>query len=390
MQPEDAGKRRHAIAIKAETSFSLKDQLFNPATLARLAEGIAGAYPAFNRAGFEGAVNERLGELELKARIAWIVTTLSDYLPEDFDEAFDILKAALPAPLDATKGDGDFGVFIWIVPGEYVAKHGCVDEGLATSLAFLREATKRFSSEGAVRPFLRAYPEPTMAFMHDCAGDANYHVRRFASEGIRPFLPWAERVVLPVADLISVLDRLHGDTTRYVTRSVANTLNDLSKIDAECVIRTLERWRRDKKQTPKELAWMTRHALRTLLNRGDARVLTLLGYAVKPAVEVRHIRADQRVIVGEAFEWQCDIVSHADQNLLVFLVIHYRKGNDSLTPKVFRVKDVVATAGETIPIRKRQSFQPITTRTLYPGAHRADLVVNGNVSATRDFDLVES
>lgn len=377
------------IAIKAAPSFSLKDQLFNTATVAVLADGIADAYPGFNRSGFVEAVNSRLEKLELKARIAWIVSVLSDYLPADFGESLDILERALPPPLDPEKEDGDFGEFIWVVPGEYVAKHGCVDARLVSALAFLRESTKRFSAENAIRPFLLAYPEQTTAFIHTCAGDENYHVRRLASEGIRPFLPWAPRVVLPDADIIAVLDRLYSDKTRYVTRSVANTLNDLSKIDADCVIQTLARWRREKRQDPEELDWMIRHSLRTLLNRTDARVLALLGYAPSPAVEVRRVAVTDRVVVGRDFEWNCDILCRADEKLLVFLVIHYRKANGSLAPKVFRVKDMTASAGTTICIRKRLSFRPITTRTLHPGAHRAELLINGVSSATRDFELFE-
>lgn len=368
----------------------MKDQLFNENTVAQLADGLERACSTFNRSGFEGAVNKGLEARELKKRIEWIVLMLADYLPADFAETLDILERALPEPLDPTKGDGDFGTFIWVVPGEYVAKHGCTDEHFAASLAFLRSSTKRFSAEGAIRPFLRAYPEQTMAFMHGCAGDGNYHVRRFASEGIRPFLPWAARVVLPIADIMAILDRLYGDPTRYVTRSVANTLNDLSKIDEVSVIQALKRWPREKKQVPKELAWMTRHVLRTLLNRTDTRVLNLLGYTTEPAVEIRNLRTDARVVVGDTFEWRCDIVSHADQRLFIFLIIHYRKANHTLAPKVFRVKDTVASVGETIRIAKRLSFRPITTRTLYPGAHRAELVINGNLLENHPFDLVES
>ena len=97
----------------------------------------------------------------------------------------------MPEPLDPTRTDGDFGEFIWVVPGEYVARYGCAREHLDVALAFLRESTQRFSAENAIRPFLAAFPDETLAFVRACSGDANYHVRRLASEGTRPFLPWA-------------------------------------------------------------------------------------------------------------------------------------------------------------------------------------------------------
>lgn len=70
----------------------------------------------------------------------------------------------------------------------------------------------------------------------------NYHVRRLASEGIRPFLPWAERANVEPDETFEVMEMLKHDSTRYVTRTVANTLNDLSKIDLDKVVATLDRY----------------------------------------------------------------------------------------------------------------------------------------------------
>ena len=98
--------------------------------------------------------------------------------------------------------------------------------------------------------------------------------------------------MLPTDEIIGVLDVLHADPTRYVTRSVCNTLNDISKSDP------------------------------------------------RP------------------------------------------KANGSLRPKVFAVKDVAVEDGQTVSVRKRQPFKPITTRVLYPGRHEAELVVNGAVLAS--------
>ena len=44
--------------------------------------------------------------------------------------------------------------------------------------------------------------------------------------------------------------------------------------------------------------------------------------------------------------------------------------------------------GERLEVLKRQAFKPITTRVLYPGTHRAELVVNGTVVAGAEFELV--
>ena len=376
------------MSIKAEPSFSLKDQLFNERTVGELSARLATADPGFRSGNFESEVLARLPALELKERINWIVTVLERHLPAEFPHARNTLLQALPEPLDPTKTDDDFGSFIWIVPGEYVAKHGCTDEYFAQSLAFLREATKRFSSEGAIRPFLKRFPEETMAFVHDCAVDENYHVRRLASEGIRPFLPWAMRVALPADAIIGVLDTLHADGTRYVTRSVANTLNDISKMDAAAVIGALKRWREGGRQREMELQWMTRHALRTLLKEDNAAALSLLGYPTKPKFRVTGQSASDVVRVGEDFFWACTVTSLARQKLKITLRIHFLKANGKHSTKVFAVKNGDFDKGDAIPIDKRQSFKPITTRTLYPGTHYAELVVNGVTRKKMAFELV--
>jgi 3-methyladenine DNA glycosylase AlkC len=376
------------MSIKAETSFSLKDDLFNKETLAAFSARIASVCPGFRRARFEKETLQRFGELELKERVNWMVEKLATHLPDEFSKALAILERALPEPLDPDKTDDDFGTFIWIVPGEYVARFGCSEQHLEASLSFLREATKRCSSESAIRPFLNAFPQQTLDFVCTCARDEQYHVRRLASEGIRPLLPWAQRVTLPFAQIVEVLDQLHGDRTRYVTRSVANALNDISKTDADLVMRTLKRWRKAKRQSPAELGWMTRHALRTLLKRDHLPALELLGYPAQPAVTLSQLKCSSKVNVGDSFACSFHLRSQAHQNLFVALRIHFLKSNGALAPKLFIVKKVELADGEGIDLAQEQSFRPMTTRVLYPGLHKAQVVVNGQVFATTEFELV--
>ena len=110
------------------------------------------------------------------------------------------------------------------------------------SLKGLKEITKRFSAEDAIRYFLNAFPDKTLTFLIDCARDENYHVRRLATEGTRPKLPWAQKLTIDYHLALPILEILHGDKTRYVTRSVANHLNDISKIDPDLVLDTLRKW----------------------------------------------------------------------------------------------------------------------------------------------------
>lgn len=372
------------MAIKAETSFSLKDQLFNETSVSKLATGLRRAQPKFRDKEFLDKSLAAFPELELKARIAFMADLLAEFLPKDFGKAVAVLEKALPPPLDPALTDDDFGEFIWSVPAEFVAQRGCRAESLQTSLAFLREATQRFSVENAIRPFLNAFPVETMAFIHACAADNNYHVRRLASEGIRPLLPWAPRVNLPLPDIVEVLAKLYRDPTRYVTRSVANNLNDIAKIDPDLVVGTLASW---PPGDVDEFAWLKNHALRTLLKHNDPGAMALMGYLEAPVFRIAGVAMPDNVSVGDNLDWSATLTSGADQRLRVTLRVHFLKANGQHSPKVFALADQAVTKGEKLNLKKRVSFRPMTTRTLYPGEHRIEVVVNGIARASRSFVL---
>jgi 3-methyladenine DNA glycosylase AlkC len=72
---------------------------------------------------------------------------------------------------------------------------------------------------------------------------------------------------------IPLLDRLFADPTRYVTRSVANHVNDIFKKDPRLPLDTLERWRGSGYQRPPEMGYVIRHAARTLVRADHPRAL---------------------------------------------------------------------------------------------------------------------
>lgn len=392
------------VAVKAEVAFSLADRLFNPASVAELAAAVARGWAAasgnaarladtaaFDPRAFAERALSRFPELTLKERIDWLVDCLTEVLPAStdaaFDRALDVLMSALPPPLDPTRSDDDFGRFIDVVYGEYAARHGVTAARLDRALGFLQLSTQRFSAENAIRPFLKAFPAETMAFVRRCAEHPHYHVRRLASEGIRPLLPWTERVEVPLPDVLAVLDTLHADPTRFVTRSVANNLNDISKLEPALAVATLRRWQRLGKQDPDELAWMIRHALRTLIKQHDPAAMALLGYPQDARVEVRALDVPAQVVIGESPRFAFELESAADQRLLVHLRMWFRKANGQLAPKIYLVKNGGFRGGQVAALGKKVAFKPMTTRALYPGEHRVEVVVNGVIHAGAVFEL---
>ena len=376
--------------MKAETSFSLKDQLFNPESVGRLTNLFVDAHPTFPGDTFQAAVLARFPELGLKERIDHMTACLRESLPGNYPDAVAILLQALPPELDPTLTDDDFGDFIIAPYSHYVAQYGCSREHLALSLNALREITKRFSAENAIRFFINEFPAETLAFLDNCAGDENYHVRRLASEGSRPKLPWAQKLTIHYSDPLPLLEQLYADPTRYVTRSVANHLNDISKLNPDLVVSILAGWQASDQQTAAEMDFIIRHSLRSLIKQGHDGALALLGYGEAPDIEIMAFKTETPTVkVGEAFIFTLTLKANKPQNLLIDYQMRFASdGQRAPGQKMFKLKQLELAAGETVTINKKHPMRLMTTRRLYPGAHQIQLQINGQPFDSLSFDLL--
>ncbi len=369
--------------------FSLKDELFNPIKVEKISKEIQAIYPDFDAQNFNQEVCKAFPKLELKERIYHIRDMLHKYLPTDYKETVNVFLKALLPELDPSKTDDDFGDFIYAPYSEYVATYGCSEEKLDFSLNALREITKRFSVEFAIRNFINNYPTQTLAMLEECAKSENYHERRLASEGLRPKLPWAKKITIDYHEPLRHLELLYADKTRYVTRSVANHLNDISKIDAPLVLETLKRWNASNKQEPKEMAFMVNHALRTLVKQGDKEALAMLGYVQNPPIELKAVMLKTSIVsVGEALQFEFEITALDETKLLVDYVMHFRTKRATLSPKVHKLKKLSLKKGESMLLKKKHPFKAnMSTRTLYTGEHLLEIQINGAIVHQVNFML---
>ncbi|MDJ0781343.1 MAG: DNA alkylation repair protein [Desulfosarcinaceae bacterium] len=239
---------------------------FDKALAERLAQAILPHAPDFDAEGFTAAIAAEIDALELKARVALIADQLRAHLPPDYRAALSILMKILgPENPNET---GMFSEYYWIMPiAAFVERYGL--EAYAPSLAAICEITKRNTGEYCIRPFLDRYPEKTLEKMTAWSKDANVHLRRLASEGLRPRLPWSKKLDRFVRDprpVIQVIEHLKDDPSRFVQKSVANNVNDILKDNRSLALDLLRRWSRG--ATPQR-RWIIRHALRNLRQQGD-------------------------------------------------------------------------------------------------------------------------
>ena len=373
----------------AEERFSLKDHLFNPKKIEYLAGLLVKAYPQFDAEGFSQDVLIEFPHLELKQRIAHITQMFQRYLPSDYLKALDVLLRALPPELDPTKTDDDFGDFIFSPHADFVARYGCDSEYFEVSINALKEMTKRFSAEDAIRYFINAFPSKMREVMMELAQSSNYHQRRLASEGSRLLLPWCQRIVWSAQDILPILDQLYSDKTRYVTRSVANSLNDLSKIESSLVFEALERWEKSAQQVHKEIQFIKKHALRTLLKKGNEQAMTLFGFTDPSHVELADLVVAPSVKMGATlpFSFQLNTKDNALGRLRVEYTIHFMKANGKHGDKRFKLKEFDSD-DPILNISKSHSFKAMTTRRHYEGRHQLGIIVNGKELGRLDFEVI--
>lgn len=327
---------------------------------------------AFPAAAFLARATEGLGGLELKDRVRHVARVLREALPPDWPDALDRLVRALPPPLP---GDREVtgGFRLW--PVLHAVETGGLEHP-AESLAALREMTRRFSAEFAVRPYLVSHPELAWSTLSGWVDDPDVHVRRLCSEGTRPRLPWGQRLEASVRDPsrgLGILDRLVDDPSGYVRRSVANHLGDVAKDHPERAVAVARRWMAERP----ERVETARHALRAPLKAGEPGALALFGYA-GPPVRVSDPRVTPpRVRVGEPVEVTATLRAEAATRARVDVVWQWPGARGGWSSRTFRGEDHELRAGESWTFRYRLATRPVTTRPLRPGPQRLVLRVSG-------------
>ena len=364
----------------------------NPGLIRAMA-GLFDRIDGFQRAEFERIALTGLDNLELMQRSDQIAAALTASLPPEFPGILQPMTDILDPDTESGFNTGPLGaegLHGWaLMPvGKFVATHGmgCPDE----SLTFLRELTMRSSAEFAVRPFYKQHPDLTLAHTARWARDNNQHVRRLASEGSRPRLPWGMRLAQFVQDpspLLPILQTLRDDTSEYVRRSVANNLNDIAKDHPDLVAEIAADWMQN---APKPRQKLIKHACRSLIKSGHAATLKVFGYGNADGITADLAIAPRSVQLGQSLALTARLAhgEQAPQPVLVDVVMRFLRADGSHGARVFKWAETTVPPGQTVTLEKRLPLRDVTTRRHYPGPQFAVLQVNGQALAEAEFDLL--
>jgi 3-methyladenine DNA glycosylase AlkC len=350
---------------------NLKD-FFNKTVIEGVAKDLARVHPKFDRKQFTKECFAGLESLELLARGWHIADALRRHLPPDFRVASKILLQSLPEKPSLT----GMQTFRYLPHVFFVSKYGL--EHFEESMAAQHALTQHFTAEFSIRAFIEKFPDESHARLRKWASDPSHHVRRLVSEGSRPRLPWAPRLRKYQRDpspVLELLDLLKDDPELYVRRSVANSLNDIAKDHPEVAVRVCREWMQC--ATP-ERKWIVGHALRSLVKAGHPGALAVMGVGAAPKVVVSPARFTPKApSLGGKVQFSFELESKKKQTLQVDYRVHFVKANGKTAPKVFKLRRLSVTVGESVTLSSTVSFAPMTTRVSYPGVHRFEALVNG-------------
>ena len=354
-------------------------EFFNKEFYEKLSHEFSKVENEFNSEAFLKDVLKNNEALSLNDRMRNSSVQLKKHLPNNYKKSINAMYKVIPH----FKGTYTACLF-----PDFVGLYGL--EHFNISMEALKEFTKYGSSEFAIREFLKRDFSSTIIVMNKWAEDKNLHVRRLASEGSRPRLPWSfklDKVIENPSLTISILEKLKTDNELYVKKSVANHLNDISKDNSKWLISTLKKWDTNNDNTQ----WIIKHACRTLIKKGNSDALNLFNFEKNCKVDIENFKLlSNKLHLGDSLQFEFNILSrkNASQKIVIDFAIHYVKKSGELSAKVFKLKELYLEPNTSIYISKRHRFQNFTTRKHFSGNHKIEILINGEIVKEKKFDLV--
>ena len=357
----------------------LLKNIYNSIYIEKLAAKLKKFHSSLNEKDFISSIlSKDWPTLELKARTNRITETLYSYLPKEFSTATSILLQAAP----------EFGGYHGMFFPTYIERYG--QNNFAASIKALEILTVYSSAEFAVRPFIQSHPEKMMKVMLIWSKHKNEHIRRLASEGCRPRLPWAMALPAFKKDptlILPILENLKNDPSEYVRRSVANNLNDITKDNPKIVLEIASRWHGKNENTNRLL----KHAMRTMLKKGEPKALKIFGLGKIKDLLLQQFKIETpKINKGQTllFSFLIQIKSKSPQTVRIEYCLYFLKKNGTHNRKVFKISE--APINETKEFQKSHSMKDISTRKHHPGIHYVSLQINGIEQEKIEFLLIHN
>ncbi|OCL83655.1 DNA alkylation repair enzyme [Arcobacter porcinus] len=351
-------------------------KIYSQEFIENLSNSLQKEYKDFKKEDFKKAIFIEIWEnLELKQRMRHISTNLNEFLPFSYKEQIEVLK----------KVKEEFFSLEAMIFQDFVEVFGLND--FEISMNALEKFTIKSSSEFAIRQFIIKYEERTLKQMKLWAKSQNEDIRRLASEGCRPRLPWAIALAKykeNPKEVLKIIEILKNDYSKYVQKSVANNLNDISKDNPKLVLEFVK----NNLGVSKELDWICKHGSRTLLKAGNQEILKLFSFKDTKHITISNFYCDEFVKLGDDLEFSFELITKDKLgNIRVEYQIDYLKQNNKYGKKVFMISQNDFSINKK-EFSKKQSFKNLSTRKHYLGKHFIKILLNGKELIKKEFQVI--
>jgi 3-methyladenine DNA glycosylase AlkC len=361
----------------------LLKEVFNHEFLQKLAAAFLVVDEDFDVQKFFKNFEKNWQEKELKQRMRAVALAVDESLSgEKFSQKIGVITQ-VAQKISKDKNSNLALIFLC----DFVEVFGL--EHFDLSMRALEFLTEFGSAEFAVRQFIKLDEARALGFLLEWSKSQNHHVRRLASEGCRPRLPWGEDLKnfkKNPTPILSILESLKFDQSRYVQKSVANSLNDISKDNPQLVLNLLQKWCDEKVSES-----LIKHALRGLLKKGDKIALKIIGVETANLTKNFTIQsfALQKAALNISQDLHFDFVLQnkaSNSKIRLEYAVYFLLKNGSHSKKIFQITTKNFTEG-VFAFTKKHAFRDLSTRKHNAGKHLISLVVNGVEVEKKEFNL---
>ncbi|WP_105205967.1 DNA alkylation repair protein [Neobittarella massiliensis] len=361
----------------------MKNKYYHVDALHELALRIKAVYPTFEAAAFiADIIDDTWDARKLKERMRRVTIYLGRYLPADYGRALAIIDQVI------VRYPIGFHQNACACFPDYVEVYGQDVCNWDLSMAALERYTPYATAEFAVRPFIIHHEERMMRQMSIWASHEDAFVRRLASEGCRPQLPWGQALPSFKKDpspVLGILEQLKTDPSVHVRKSVANNLNDISKTHPDLVVTIAREWYGKHPYTD----WIVKRGCRSLLKKGDRGALDIFGLSAVDCVDIIDFSLGASAVsIGESLPFSVCIEAKRTARLRLEYSIDYVKSGGKKSRKIFFISEISLKAGQRKRYDKTHSFADLSTRNHYPGTHSIALIIGGTQQDVLHFEVL--
>jgi len=356
--------------------------IFDSNYINSLGNEIYNLYPAFEKDVFNTVASDKLDSLEYRDRVTQIAKALYAGL-NDYEHFYNLAKLWISSRLEVKNPDK-----LWSFESEPFSKiielYGLDD--FDRSFELMEILTQHFTAEFCVRPYLLKHQDKTLKKLLAYTKHTNFHIRRFASEGCRPRLPWGLRFAAAEENPYlckPILDALIHDPHVYVQTSVANHLNDYSHSKPIFVLNQIKEWH---KEGLAKNHFIIKRGSRNLIKHAHADAFAFFGHLPLLTIKQAKLSCLKKCIsLGEKQNLEWEISCSKTGTVVMDFILTMPKKNGTGTMLVKGLSTTLKPGQNSFI--KSLPFKPVTTRTYYAGKYTVELQINGEVMSKDSFEL---